>query len=69
MEHDSNSVLEPDAIFEAAPRFVLNGRFHVRPANRNGLGGALLLGLAVTRPQHPGDQVPRIIWQPRAEAG
>jgi hypothetical protein len=68
MQHDVDCVLEPDAIFEAAPRFVTQGRFHVRAANRNGLGAALLLGLAVERPQHPNERVPRIIWEPRARA-
>jgi hypothetical protein len=68
MQHDPDTVLEPDAIFETAPRFVTRGRFRVRPANRNGLGAALLLGVAVEHPQHPGERVPRIIWQP-AKAG
>ncbi|MFW6050576.1 MAG: hypothetical protein ACODAU_05350 [Myxococcota bacterium] len=61
---DLTPILEPDAIFETAPRFVPDRRFRVRPARAGGLGAALLLGLAIERPRHPGDTVPRIIWRP-----
>lgn len=67
MQHqvDLTPVLEPDAIFDISPRFVPDRRFRVRPVTGSGLGAALLLGLAVEHPRHPGDPVPQIIWRPR----
>ncbi|MFW5925756.1 MAG: hypothetical protein ACOCV4_06285 [Myxococcota bacterium] len=62
---DPTPILEPDAIFDTSPRFVPDRRFRVRPAPGHGLGVALLLGLAVEHPRHPGDPVPQIIWRPR----
>lgn len=68
MQHRSDCppLLEPDAIFETAPRFVPDRRFRVRPVGRGGSAAGLLLGLAVERPRHPGEPIPQIIWRPRS---
>lgn len=67
MQHrvDVTPLLEPDAIFDRSPRFVPDPRFRVRAVRQGGPGLALLLGLAIERPQHPGDPVPQVIWRKR----